>query len=185
MAATSRMHQANEYRQTMFFPSANTTFANRLKASTAVGGGSVLLAAGDVELVGALAFGGGPLWTAITGGGAACSAACADGDCTNEVNVVYRSVEDGVTQYVGITNNFLRRSMEHSGRFNIQRIPGLGKLSRFDARAVEQVLIEKYQLQKNGGILLNRINSIAKTNPIYDEAIKRGTEILNQIGFIP
>jgi hypothetical protein len=50
-------------------------------------------------------------------------------------------------------------------------------LSRSDARAVEQVLIEEYSLNN----LLNIINSIARTNPIYEESIARGKEILNQI----
>ena len=38
-------------------------------------------------------------------------------------------------------------------------------LSREDARAVEQALIEIHGLSKNGGTLMNRINSIARSNP--------------------
>ena len=52
-----------------------------------------------------------------------------------------------------------------------------------DAKAVEQVLIEKYGLWKHGGTLLNRINSIAKDNPVYAEAIKRGKELLRISGY--
>jgi len=108
-----------------------------------------------------------------------------DGDPTNEVqtgtNVVYRYVENGVTRYIGITNDFARRLGEHLGQrgWAIRPIPGLERLSRFDARAVEQVLIEHYGL----GNLYNQINAIAQANPIYQEAVRRGIEILAQIGF--
>ena len=119
--------------------------------------------------------------------------ACADGDCTNEVeegfdaintgtNVVYRSAQNGVTKYVGITNNFARRASEHlrTRGWVIEPIQNLESLSRFDARAVEQVLIEHYGLEN----LYNRINSVATNNPIYQESIRRGTDLLNQIGFL-
>lgn len=48
------------------------------------------------------------------------------------------------------------------------------------SRAVEQVLIEFYKLGKNGGSLLNKINSIAKTNPKYAAAIKQGWELIQK-----
>ena len=90
----------------------------------------------------------------------------------------------GTVDYVGITNDIGRRSIQHAGRgFNIEPIKGLQNLSRADARAVEQVLIEKYGLMKNGGTLLNKINSIASSNPIYQQAIQRGTELLESIGY--
>jgi len=54
----------------------------------------------------------------------------------------------------------------------------LTNLSKADARAVEQVLIELHGLGKNGGTLLNKINSIAKTNPCYAASLKRGRELL-------
>ena len=38
------------------------------------------------------------------------------------------------------------------------------------ARGVEQLLIEQHGFISEGGTLLNRINSIAKTNPIYGPA---------------
>ena len=43
---------------------------------------------------------------------------------------------------------------------------------------IEQVLIENYGLGKNGGTLLNKINSIAESNPIYADAIERGSDFL-------
>jgi filamentous hemagglutinin len=39
-------------------------------------------------------------------------------------------------------------------------------MSAADAQAVEQVLIENFGLAKNGGTVLNRINSIESTNLI-------------------
>jgi RHS repeat-associated protein len=98
--------------------------------------------------------------------------------------LVYESVNaNGEVQYAGITNNFARRAAEHIGRFNIQRIPGLSGLTRQEARAVEQVLIEHHGLGRNGGTLLNRINAISKSNPEYAEAIKKGTQLLHNAGY--
>ena len=94
---------------------------------------------------------------------------------------VYRSINalTGEVQYVGITNSLARRGAEHlrgPHEMEITRIPGLSALSRGDAKAVEQVLINAY-----GGPnrqLLNKINSIARTNPIYAQAIGRGCALL-------
>jgi hypothetical protein len=90
VAIASGVHKANEYRDDIFFPDANTTFADRLEASTVVGGSATVFAAGVAEV----AFG--TLTTAATTGGAtavggtgatATTAACADGDCTNEAQL--------------------------------------------------------------------------------------------------
>ena len=64
----------------------------------------------------------------------------------------------------------------------ITGIKGLENLSRQDARAVEQLLIENYELGKNGGNLRNKINSISKKkNPTkYEQALLRGEEILKE-----
>ena len=51
------------------------------------------------------------------------------------------------------------------------------------ARGVEQALMEHHGLAKNGGTLLNKINSIAKTNPIYEEAVDFGRRVLKEIGY--
>ncbi|WP_189534808.1 hypothetical protein [Paludibacterium paludis] len=87
--------------------------------------------------------------------------------------------------YVGITNNLERRAAEHlsSKAISIDAIPGLSNLSRADARAVEQVLIENHGLSKNGGMLMNRINSISTSNPAYAGALQRGAELLRQAGY--
>ena len=112
------------------------------------------------------------------------TALSADGDPTNEirtgVNTVYQVVQNGVTKYVGITNDFVRRAGEHLRTRNwvIEPIQGLENLSRADARAVEQVLIERYGLLN----LSNQINSISPNNPLYNDSILRGLDILKTLG---
>jgi hypothetical protein len=121
----------------------------------------------------------------LTGGGTAAETACSDGDCFNEVrtgtNAVYEGFNELGQRYVGITNNLSRRFAEHSrDGITIRGIPGLDQLSRIDARAVEQVLIEHYGFNN----LLNKINSISPLNPIYQIAIIEGQIILETIGYI-
>jgi hypothetical protein len=97
---------------------------------------------------------------------------------------VYFSVNaQGKVQYAGITNDIARRAAEQFRQkgFKIEEL--LGNLSREDARAVEQALIEIHGLTKNGGTLLNRINSIARSNPRYANMLRRGRELLESIGY--
>jgi hypothetical protein len=99
-------------------------------------------------------------------------------------NVVYLSKNaDDVVQYVGITNDFTRRAAEHLSEKGINIEPLIQGLSRSEARAVEQTLIELHGLEKNGGTLINKINSISQSNPIYDEAKKKGSELLQSIEY--
>jgi hypothetical protein len=101
------------------------------------------------------------------------------------VNKVFQSIDvSGNVHYVGITNNLERRAAEQLRQkgIEIDAIPGLQNLSRFDAKAVEQVLIDTFGLGKNGGTLLNKINTIATSNPTYTQAIARGRDILKIIG---
>ncbi|WP_291529133.1 DUF6443 domain-containing protein [Bacteroides sp. UBA939] len=135
-----------------------------------------------VELA-AWEFGGAMLGKMIGGlvGWATKGATAAKGEMT-----VYRSVTaGGVVQYVGITNNFLRRSAEHWASKGIvirELIPGISKA---DARAIEQALIEIHGLGKNGGTLLNKINSISPKNPVYAAQLQRGLELLKSIKYKP
>ena len=94
---------------------------------------------------------------------------------------VYWFVVNGIPRYIGQTSNFIIRAQIHPENrgWIIEPIKGLQNLSGFDARAVEQVLIEYYGLVN----LYNKIYSISVNNPIYTEAIRRGTEILQKIGF--
>jgi hypothetical protein len=89
----------------------------------------------------------------------------------------------GEVQYVGITNNLARRAAEHLASKGIQVEKVLGGLSRSDARAVEQALIEIHGLGRNAGTLLNRINSISSSNPAYAQQVQRGYDILKTIGY--
>jgi hypothetical protein len=83
--------------------------------------------------------------------------------------------------YAGITNNLARRALEHGEQLT-EIATGL---TRQQARAVEQALIEQYGLAKGGGALLNKINSIAQSNPIYQEAVQYGRTLLQSIGYAP
>lgn len=97
---------------------------------------------------------------------------------------VYVSVtSQGKVQYVGLTNDLARRAAEQLRLkgLNIEKL--LAHLSREDARAVEQALIELHGLAQNGGTLLNRINSIARSNPKYANMVRRGRALLESIGY--
>ena len=86
-------------------------------------------------------------------------------------NYVYISRgADGIIDYVGITNDFVRRKTEWStkGRKIVHYMDGLDRKS---ARVVEQTIIETFGMSKNGGRLTNKINSISTKNPLY-EAVK-------------
>lgn len=87
-------------------------------------------------------------------------------------NLVYQGFDKaGVVRYVGITEREAAvRFGEHlsSGTakslLRYEVVPGATNLSRTGARVWEQTLINQYGLQKNGGLLLNKINSIAPKN---------------------
>jgi RHS repeat-associated protein len=79
------------------------------------------------------------------------------------------------TAYVGITKDLAKREAQHGE----QLIKVVGDLTRKQAKAVEQAIIEQKGLQN----LTNKINSIARTNPIYQEAVQFGRELLKSIGF--
>jgi len=92
----------------------------------------------------------------------------------------------GDVQYVGITNDIARRAAEHARAkgITIDPISGLsGNLSKYDAHGVEQALIDFYGLAKNGGTLLNRINSIARSNPNFPAQLQRGIDLLRRVGY--
>jgi hypothetical protein len=100
--------------------------------------------------------------------------------------LLYRAVDgQGRVVYIGITQNFERRAASHfrSKGIAIEKIGGLENLMRDDARGVEQALIEFYGLGKNGGTLLNKINSIAESEPHYARLLARGHQLLRQVGY--
>lgn len=90
---------------------------------------------------------------------------------SDEIYDVYHGLDgSGAIKYVGITSrNPAVRFSEHAGSI------GSGKeflrydvlssgLTKQQARVMEQTIINNYGLQKNGGQLLNRINSIVPKN---------------------
>jgi predicted GIY-YIG superfamily endonuclease len=91
---------------------------------------------------------------------------------------------DGKIIYVGITDDFTARAASHLREKSIviAKIRGLTDLPRDDARAVEQALIELHRLGRNGGSLLNKINSISSKNPIFNQARSRAMTILKSLG---
>jgi len=100
-------------------------------------------------------------------------------------STVYQSIDEaGIARYIGITDNMPARAGQHlrESGMRVRPIDGLEGISRSDARAVEQVLIERHGLSGNGGTLTNKINSISPRNPIYPGAIRRGTDILDALG---
>lgn len=103
---------------------------------------------------------------------------------TAKVHSVYVSKSNGTVNYVGRTNNIARRTSEHSlGKRGIVPQEVANKLTLKQARGLEQALIEKYGLIKNGGTLINKINSIAFSNPIYHRALAWGNKYI--IKYLP
>jgi hypothetical protein len=96
---------------------------------------------------------------------------------------ISRNETTGQVQYVGITDEIARRAAEQLRQKGIPIEKFMENLSRQDARAVEQALIEIHGLGKNGGTLMNHINSIARSNPKYAAALRRGLELLESIGY--
>lgn len=138
------------------------------------------LAVSDLFLVKSLVTGGVKLGVGLF---AKSSTGLADDVAVKGGNVVYHSVEGGVTTYVGITNNVARRAAEHLSKKGISITPLMKNLSRSDAKAVEQALIEIHGLSKNGGTLINKINSISTKNPTFAKQLERGYELLKTIGY--
>jgi len=101
-----------------------------------------------------------------------------------ESYTAYRVVEEGKTTYVGITKRTLAvRGAEHGKE--LEQVAG--GLTKKEARGVEQALIEHHGLGKDGGTLINRINSISATrNPsFYQEAVTFGRQLLQSLSYLP
>ena len=148
-------------------------------AAGAVVGGAIGYATGGVDgiLGGALAgFGIGAIIGFVVGGLVGYSAATTP---ATKVHSVYISKTDDAVTYVGRTNNISRRAAEHAmnGKGVVPQEVAR-KLTLEQARGLEQALINKYGMIKNGGTLINKINSIAATNPIYAKAVAWGKRYL-------
>ena len=117
---------------------------------------------------------------------AALAASTASAALNTGPTTIYRSVDEaGNVNYVGITNDVERRAGEQfRGKgINIEEIPGLNKLSRPTARAVEQVLLNRYGFLRSGGQLLNAANSVGKANPLLGAALECGQALLAAAGY--
>jgi len=88
-------------------------------------------------------------------------------------HLVYQGIDAaGVVKYVGITGReATERFLEHQASIgtgkellNYSVIEGATQLGKTEARVLEQKLINQYGLGKDGGQLLNKINSIAEKN---------------------
>ncbi len=101
----------------------------------------------------------------------------------NKTDVYVSRQPSRTVQYVGITDVFAKRAAAHLRERGLAIERLMSKLSRDDARAVEQALIEIHKLQRDGGTLINKINSIAKKNPTYAKQLDRGYELLRSIGY--
>ncbi|MGD8456603.1 MAG: RHS repeat-associated core domain-containing protein [Anaerolineales bacterium] len=153
----------------------NATAAQKLFATSYLGAW-VFAGACGITGLGMLGY---AAWGYIAGGGAAASA---DGDPTNEVYTVYQYVENGVVRYIGMTKDFPRRAAEWMRAKGWTIEPITKGLTKLQARGTEQASIIKHGLEKYGGTLLNKINSISPNNPIFEDAVDIGVNILKSIG---
>jgi predicted GIY-YIG superfamily endonuclease len=92
---------------------------------------------------------------------------------------VYFGVKDGDKVYVGISKNVPARENQHGERFDYLSKITKQKLTRRQARAIEQVLIEL-----NRGKFQNLINSISSERDWYDEAKSWGFSWLENMDII-
>lgn len=88
---------------------------------------------------------------------------------------VYLGMYDGEAIYVGITKNLQARQWQHGDKYLLEPITN-EPVSRRQARAIEQVLIERNPSYNNA------INSISPKRDWYDSAIQWGENWLNENG---
>ncbi len=88
---------------------------------------------------------------------------------------VYLGIRDGEAVYVGITNNVPRRQVEHGARFVLDKLTA-SPLTRGEARAIEQALIERHAGFENIR------NSISASHPYYRQAVDWGEAWLKTQG---
>ena len=103
------------------------------------------------------------------------------GTKVDDVSVYISKNGYGEIQYVGIINNIIRRAKEHLITKGIQIRSIMTGLSRIDARLLEQYIIEVNGLGKNGGTLLNKINSISPKKINYSQLMQKGNELFELI----
>jgi RHS repeat-associated protein len=119
-----------------------------------------------VDPLGLINIGPGPLNNELGFGGSGLGGGSFGGRTAGEANYnVYYGTVNGQRTYVGITNDFTRRANEWEGRYDLEKINKSGGLTKDQARAIEQSIIND-----NPGFN-NKINSIGKNRDWYQEAI--------------
>ena len=91
---------------------------------------------------------------------------------------VYLGIIDGKADYVGITYDIGKRQSQHGARFDYLREITTEPLTRRQARAIEQAMIN------NNPMFSNKINSISSKQDWYNDAITWGNEWLKQHGYL-
>jgi RHS repeat-associated protein len=111
VSAAEAIHHVNWQTQKVFYPDPNTSTTDRFWACVEIGGGSVVVAAAATELafgtLTAAAVSGGTAEVATTVG-TATTAACADGDCTNEANMAVQTAQSAAQTAQQSLNVFSR-----------------------------------------------------------------------------
>jgi RHS repeat-associated protein len=97
-------------------------------------------------------------------------------------NSVYIAGPASRPSYVGITKNYANRATQHRRVGRTIQPTTVRNVSRFDAHAVEQAMINKHRLQRNGGSLANKVNSVSRRDVLYRVYVWRGNQILRKHG---
>jgi RHS repeat-associated protein len=99
------------------------------------------------------------------------------GGGTRNVHVYFGVGVDGERIYVGITNDIVRRQAAHSSRMVGLEEVTTHAVTRGEARAIEQALIERFR-----ATFLNKINSISPRHKWQQDAINWGESWLRARG---
>jgi RHS repeat-associated protein len=102
------------------------------------------------------------------------------GTATTDVYIGIRAGQE--VNYAGISKNPAARAAQHraTGLLDDLRVITPTKLTRAQARAVEQALIERFKA--SGASYLNKINSISPQKPYYNQAVTWGNAWLQANG---
>ncbi len=90
---------------------------------------------------------------------------------------VYVGVRNGKINYVGISKNPAKRAAQHGNRFDRLDVLTHKPLTRRQARAIEQALINR------NPHFSNKINSISPKRSWYKEAVEWGEAWLRKRGY--
>ena len=89
---------------------------------------------------------------------------------------MYLGIENGEAAYCGITCNLAQRAAQHGARFEALQQVTTSSVTRGEARAIEQALIER------NPEFQNIRNSISPSHPWYENAVNWGESWLKSNG---